>query len=335
MKTLAEPARIVAFKQTGGPEVIDIENVEVPAPNGGEVRIRPRFLGLNRADSMYREGQYVEPTNLPGRLGYEAAGIVEAIGTEVTHVQLGDVVSIIPAFSLHQYAMHGTLVLAPAYAVEKHPEGISLEEATALWTTYLTAYGLLVDTGQIESGQYVVINAASGGVGLSAIQITNAAGGIPIALTTSASKKEALLKAGAVHVIVTSEEDLLSELQVITGGSGVDIIIDAVGGPAFADLIKAAAYKARILVYGVLSPAPAPVSTMDILSKNLNILGFSVAGVNTDPVRLTAAKEFIYKGLAEGTLKPVIDKVFAFEDIVEAYRYLDSNKQVGKILVAL
>lgn len=335
IETKPKNARIVVFNQTGGPEVLEIQTVEIPAPKPHEVRIIPKALGLNRADSMYREGHYIEATELPGRLGYEAAGIVEAIGEDVTHVKVGDVVSVIPAFSLHQYAMHGELILVPAYAVEKHPESLGFEAAAALWTIYLTAYGMLIDTAKILPGQNAVINAASGGVGLAAIQIANAAGAIPIALTTSVSKKDALIKAGAAHVIVTGEQDVLKELSAITTGKGVNVILDAVGGLSFADLIKAAAPKGQILIYGTLSPDPAPVSTMDILSKNLNITGFTVADVNIDPVRLQAAKDFIYKGLDNGTLKPVIAKIFSFNDIVEAHRFLDSNKQVGKIIVTL
>ena len=331
----AQKARTLTFNQTGGAEVLNIETVEIAAPAANEVRIKTKALGINRADAMYRNGHYVEPTTLPGKLGYEAAGIVEAVGTDVTHVKIGDVVSIIPAFSLHQYGMHGELVLAPGYAVEKHPDGLSFVEAAALWTVNLTAYGLLIDTAKIQEGQYVVINAASSGVGLAAIQIANMAGTIPIALSISPSKKEVLLQAGAAHVVITSEQDLLSELDRITKGKGVNVFIDAVGGPAFADLVKSAAPRAKILVYGTLSVDPAPVSTMDILAKNLEIKGFTVADVNIDPQRLQAAKTFIYKGLESGQLKPVIAKTFSFDEIVEAHRYMESGKQVGKIVVTV
>ena len=331
----SQKARAVVFNQIGGPEVLTIESVSVPSPTAGEVRIQVKAIGINRADSMYRRGVYLEEPVFPARLGYEAAGIVEAVGANVSNVKIGDAVSVIPAFSLHQYAMHGELVLAPAYAVEKHPTFLSFTEAASLWTIYLTAYGLLRDRAQVREGQFVVINAASSGVGLAAIQTANAAGAISIALTTTSSKKEAISRVGAAHVIVTGEQDLLKEIAVITNGKGVDVAIDAVGGLAFSDLIKAAAPKGKILIYGTVSHEPATVATMDILSKNLNITGFTVADVNVDPARLQAAKDFIYKGLQAGKLKPVIAKTFPFEEIVEAHRFLESNKQVGKIVVTL
>lgn len=333
MKPIALKARAVVFHETGGPDVLRIEEIEVPAPGPGQVRIRPKAVGINRADSMYRSGKYVETTLLPGRFGYEAAGIVESVGPDVNDILPGEIVSVIPAFSLHDYAMQGELVLVPAYAIEKHPHSIDFIDAAALWTNYLAAYGALVDEGKLSKGQYAVINAASSGVGLAAIQIANAVGAVPIALTTSLSKKQALLNAGAKHVIVTNEQNLLDEQNLISGGKGIDVIIDAVGGIAFSELVSSAAYKGHIVIYGTLSSVPAPVSIMDILAKNLTIRGFTLADVLSDAERQNAAKNFIYNGIGKKLLKPTIAKTFPFDDIIEAHKFLESNKQVGKIVV--
>lgn len=335
METSAKNARTVIFDQTGEAEVLTVKNIPVPAPEKNEVRIKTKALGLNRADAMYRRGAYLEHPVFPAKLGYEAAGIVESVGADVHDVKAGDRVSVIPAFSLNKYAMHGELVLVPACAVERIPDWLDFKDAAALWSTYLTAYGLLVDQAQVTAGQYVLINAASSGVGLSAIQIANAAGAIPIALSTSSSKKQALLKAGAAHVIVTQDQDVASEVNSITNGKGANVVLDAVGGHDFSALLSSAAFKGKILIYGTLSPDTTNISTWDILRKNINISGFTVADVNADPARLQAAKEFIYQGLQTHRLHPVIAEEFHLDDMVEAHRFLESNKQVGKVIVTL
>lgn len=213
-------SRVVRFHELGGPEVLKIEEVEVSPPGKGEVQIRVKALGLNRAESMFRRGQYLEEPKLPARNGYEAAGTVAAIGPDVRGLQVGDAVSTIPAFSLNQYGMYGELVNAPAHAVTHHPASLSFVEASAVWMQYLTAYGALIDLAGLTSGDTVLIPAASSSVGLAAIQIANRVGAVPVALTRGSSKRDALAEAGAAHVIVTDEQDLVAEASKITGGGG-------------------------------------------------------------------------------------------------------------------
>ena len=141
--------RVVRFYQTGGPEVLKIETVDVPKPAAGEVRIAVKALGLNRAESMFRLGQYLEQPQFPARLGYEAAGTVESVGAGVSGLKPGDAVSTIPAFSQNQYGVYGDLVVVPAAAVAKHPPTLSWEEAAAIWMQYLTAYGALIDIAKL------------------------------------------------------------------------------------------------------------------------------------------------------------------------------------------
>jgi NADPH:quinone reductase-like Zn-dependent oxidoreductase len=335
MENFAKKARTVLFREIGEPDVLKIETIDIPAPGPMEVRVQVKAMGLNRADALYRRGIYLEDPIFPAKIGYEAAGIVEAVGNEVSDVNVGDIVSIIPAFSLHQYATHGELVIVPAYSVEKHPASISFEDAAALWSTYLTAYGLVIDSAKTEKGQYVVLDAASSSVALAAIQVVNAAGAIPIALTTSLSKKEALLEAGAAHVVVTSDQDAAAEIMRITTGSGAHVFLAAVGGPLLVEIISAMAPRGKIYLYGLLNPAPIILPAMEILAKTLSISGFMMGYINNDPALQTAAKAFIYDGLTSGKLKPIVAKTFSFEDFVAAHEYLESNKQVGKIVVTI
>src|SRR5271166_1092284 len=211
-------AKVVRFHETGGPEVLKIEELEVSPPAQGEIQIRIHALGLNRAESMFRCGEYFEDPKLPAHLGYEAAGIVAAIGPGVQGFKVGDAVSIIPSFSMNDYGFYGDLANAPVHAVTHHPTSLSWVDAAAVWMQYLTAYGALIDIAGLTNGDTVLIPAASSSVGLAAIQIANRVGAVPVALTRGSSKREELRKAGAAHVIVTEEQDLVDEALRITGG---------------------------------------------------------------------------------------------------------------------
>jgi NADPH:quinone reductase-like Zn-dependent oxidoreductase len=184
-------AHVVRFHQFGGPEVLRIEEVEVPPPAKGEVQINIKALGLNRAESMFRRGQYLEEPKLPARLGYEAAGTIAAVGPGVQGFKVGDAVSTIPSFSLNDYGLYGDLANAPAHAVTHHPASLSWAEAAAVWMQYLTAYGALIDIGKLAKGDTVLIPAASSSVGLAAIQIANKVGAVSVALTRGQSKRSA------------------------------------------------------------------------------------------------------------------------------------------------
>ncbi len=184
------------------------------------MQIRIHALGLNRAESMFRSGQYLEQPKLPARLGYEAAGTVAALGPGVTGFQVGDTVSTIPSFSLNDYGLYGELANAPVHAVTHHPASLSWVDAAAVWMQYVTAYGALIDIGRLSKDETVVIPAASSSVGLAAIQIANKVGAVPIALSRGSSKRQALLDAGAAHVVATGEQDLVKEIHRLTGGKG-------------------------------------------------------------------------------------------------------------------
>ncbi len=327
--------KIVRFKQTGGPEVLEIVEAPVPLPGSSEVRIRARALGLNRAESMWRSGKYIEDPILPARLGYEVAGVIEAIGEDVTDFALGDSVSTIPAFSQNQYGMYGELVLAPVFAVVKNPPSLSFEEAASVWMMFITAYGALKDQAGLIAGESVVIPAASSSVGIAAIQVANMIGATPIALTRTSAKREQLLRVGAKHVIVTDQEDLVSEVLRLTNGLGARVVFDPVGGPTFAKLLSASMAGATLILYGALSDEPTALPILEMLAKHITIHANTIWTTTGNPTRLDKAKAFVLRGLGSGELKPVIAKTFLFEEIIEAHRYLESNQQFGKLVVKL
>ncbi|MDE1146494.1 MAG: zinc-dependent alcohol dehydrogenase family protein [Azospirillaceae bacterium] len=327
-------ARVVRFCEYGGPEVLRIEDVDVPAPKPGQVQIQVKALGLNRAESMLRTGHYVEaPKSWPCGLGYEAAGVVAALGADVSGFTVGDAVSVVPADSQIGWPAYGELANFEQHLVVKHPPTLSWEEAAATWMQYVTAYGALIDLAGLGKGDFVAITAASSSVGLAAIQIARMVGATPIAVTRTHAKCPALLDAGAAHVVASAEEDLEARLKQIAGPTGVRVVFDPIGGPAFVPLTAAMSRGGILIEYGALSPEATPFPLFNVLGKSLTLRGYLYNEVTSDPERLNAAKAFIVDGLASGALKPIIARTFAFDDIAEAHRYLESNQQFGKLVV--
>jgi NADPH:quinone reductase-like Zn-dependent oxidoreductase len=327
-------ARVVRFHELGGPEVLRIETVEIPAPRPGEVQIRVKTLGLNRAEALLRRGMYIEAAPLPSGLGLEAAGLVERVGEGVAGFAPGDAVSVVPS-SMIRWPAYGELASFPAQLLVKHPPSLSWEEAAAVWMQYITAYGALIDIAALGRGDFAVITAASSSVGLAAIQIANMVGATAVAVTRTRAKKQALIEAGASHVIASAEEDLETRLRDIAGPEGVRVVFDPVGGPSFLALTAVMSRGGILIEFGGLSPEPTPFPLFAVLSKSLTLRGYLVNEIVGDLRRLEAAKAFILGGLASGALRPIIAKSFPFEQIVEAHRFLESNEQFGKIVVTV
>ncbi len=327
--------KIVRFHETGGADVLKIEDLPLTQPGEGEVRLKVEAIGLNRAEVMFRQGRYLDAPELPSRLGYEAAGIVDAVGPGTSDINIGDRVSTIPSFSMGKHGVYGESATVPGYAVARYPDNLSPTEGAAIWMQYLTAFGALIEIGRLKEGDVVVITAASSSVGLAAIQITKAAGSLAIATTRGADKKQFLLDAGADNVIVTNEEDLADTVMAITAGKRANLIFDAVAGPLLATLADAAASGAMILEYGALSPAPTIFPLLAALKKGLTVRGYTLFETVADAESLARGMEYIYRGLDSGALKPVIDRTFTLDAIVDAHRYMESNQQKGKIVVTV
>jgi len=327
--------KIVRFHETGDADVLRIEESPLTEPGEGEIRLKVEAIGLNRAEVMFRQGQYLEEPELPSRLGYEAAGTVDAVGPGVSDISIGDRVSTVPAFSIGKYGVYGESAIVPAYAAARYPDNLSPIEGTAIWMQYLTAFGALVEFGQVKKDDPVLITAASSSVGLAAIQITKAAGALAIATTRGAGKKQFLLDAGADHVIVTDEEDVAKRVMAITAGNGANTIFDPIGGPLLETLADAAAPGAIIFEYGALSPAPTPFPLFASLARGLTVRGYTLFEIVKDPERFARGKQYIYDGLQSGKLKPIIDRTFPLDAIVEAHKYMESNQQKGKIVVTV
>ncbi|MCZ0736945.1 zinc-dependent alcohol dehydrogenase family protein [Phreatobacter sp. AB_2022a] len=327
--------RVVRFHRHGGPDVLRIEEVEMPHPGPGEVQIRVKALGLNRAEALMRQGRYIQTPRLPSGLGLEAAGTVERLGAGVAGFAPGDAVSVVPPVSMERWPAYGELATFPMELVVHHPDALSFEQAAATWMAYVTAYGALIDIAGLGRGDVVVVTAASSSVGLAALQIARRVGATAVAVTRTSTKRMALLAAGAPHVVAAAEEDLAERLKAIAGPDGVRVVFDAVGGPLFGPLAASMARGGILIEYGGLSPEPTPFPLLDVLAKSLTFRGYLMHEIVGDPARLAAAKAFILDGLAAGAFRPTVARTFRFDAIVEAHRFLESNEQFGKIVVTL
>lgn len=327
--------KVVRFHEVGDADVLQLDEVIEREPRNNEVRIRVEAIGLNRAEVMFRRGEYLEDPSFPSRIGYEAAGTVEAIGKEVEGLSIGDRVSTIPSFSMGEYGVYGETAVVPAYAVAAFPENLTVAQGAAIWMQYITAWGALIHYAELQAEQTVLITAASSSVGLAAIQLAKSVDARVIATTRTSNKRPFLLDAGADYVVVTDEQDLEESVDAITSDNGVNVIFDPIAGPILESLANVAAYSATIFEYGALSAEQANFPLFAALAKGLTIRGYTLFEIVRRPKLLEQAKQFIYTGLQSEQFVPFIDRTFPLEQIVTAHEYMESNRQIGKIIVTV
>jgi NADPH:quinone reductase-like Zn-dependent oxidoreductase len=327
--------KIIRFHKIGGPENLVLEDVPSRQLEEGEVRLRVEAVGLNRAESLFFRGLYGEQPVLPSRVGYEAAGTVVSVDPGVDMAWMGKKVGTTGGSSQSQNGVLGEEAIVPVSSLAEYPANLSSIEGAAIWMQYLTAYGALIMHGRIAPGDFVVITAASSSVGIAAIQLTKDEGATAIATTRTSKKRDQLRALGADHVIATEEEDLPKRVAEITGGKGARIIFDPVAGPYIETLAAAAAFGGTIFEYGGLSMQPTPFPFMAALGKGLSVRGYTMREIRRDPRVLKTATQYIYDRLHDGRLKPKIAKTFPLAESADAYKYLESNEQIGKVVITI
>ncbi len=327
-------AKVVRIHTLGSPEVLELEDLEIGEPGPGDVRIRVEAVGLNRAEAMYRAGRYPVPCELPSRMGYEGVGIVEALGPGVAGHAVGDRVCVLPMTTPAQ-GLWAEQAIVPARVLLPAPPGLTPAEAASIWMQYMTAWAL-IEVAEIGIDDGVIVRAASSSVGIAAIQLANWAGSVSIACTRTSDKADALRAHGAAHVIATEEEDLVARVMDITRGKGARTAFDPVGGPYVDTLAQALAPRGILFVYGGLGEQPTPYPHWPCAMKGLSMRGWVASEIWNHPHRFKAAQEKILAGLAGGQLKPVIAREFhGLEQLAAANEFLESNQQVGKVVVTL
>ena len=292
-------AKIVQFHEKGGPEVLKLEEVTLLPVAENDVRLRVHAIGLNRAESMYRKGAYLQDYTWPSRLGYEASGVVEAIGKNVTGFAPGDAVSVVPgSISMASYGTYGEVADLPANRLTQNPDWLLHTDAAAAWIQYGTAYVGIVEIANLKAGETVMISAPSSSVGTAAIQIAKMVGAKPVAISTSPEKSDVLLGLGAVAVISPTDAELPKKIDDLSGGFGARVIFDAVGGGPRAALLQSAPSMGAVhVIYGSLSDKNMEMSAMTLYAKRMIVRGFQLFEATDDPSRRQAAIDFVFKGL--------------------------------------
>ncbi len=333
---MPDTVTIIRFHQFGDASVLKLDRLPLPSPGPGELRLRVKAIGLNRAEVMLREGKYVmHAGQLPSMLGFEASGVVEAVGEGVDLAWLGKTASCMPTFPPDRYGVYGEVAILPVSAMSTYPERLSFEQGASIWSQYLTAWGGLIYFGGLIKGASVLITAASSSTGVAAIQTVKAEGGIAIAATRTAVKRNELLALGADYVIVTDEEDLVSRVLEITEGRGARLVYDPIGGKQLEALVTASARSATIIEYGLLASEPTVLPLFTALVKYLTIKAYDVHELFSLPQQLEIARQYILRRLSDGSYTPYIAKTFPLTDIVEAHRHMESNAHIGKIVVTV
>jgi NADPH:quinone reductase-like Zn-dependent oxidoreductase len=321
------------FTGTGDASILRIVDVPPRAPGAGEVRIRVTSAGLNRADANYRAGKYLIRTPGESRSGFEGAGIVDAVGPGAPFT-VGDRVGVLPSsFDVVTEGAAAESMTVPAAVVVRTPGTIDDRDAGAIWMQYLTAWGALVEIAGVGPGDWVVVPAASSSVGIASIQLRGARGAKVIATTTSAEKVEALRRFDPDAIVDTRIEPYVERVQAITGGAGARVIFDPIYGPIVNDHIKAACREGIVFVYGVLDFTPLTLNAGGMLRKQIRLQGYTLGPMLADPARRARAVDVVTRHLEQRDFAPIVDAYFPLDAIQDAHRRLESNRQIGKVVV--
>jgi NADPH:quinone reductase-like Zn-dependent oxidoreductase len=340
--------RAVVITRHGPPEVLRVEGRPDPAVGPGEVRISVRAAGINFADTQARAGTYPDAPRPPCIVGYEVAGEVESVGEGVEGLAAGDRV-----LAGTRFGGYAELVTVPAHQVLPLPDSLSFEEGAAFPVNYGTAYAALVIMAGLKEGERALIHAAAGGVGIAATQIAKARGA-EVFGTASASKHEAIRAQGVDHPIDYRSLDFAEEVMRITGGDGVDVIIDAIGPSSFRKDYRILRQGGRLVMFGasevqtgerrdLRAVAKAltamPLATMPwwksaaILKENKGVFGLNMLNWWDREGSLDRLIEPLRAGLSSGELRPIVAEAFPFDRAADAHRLILERKNVGKVVL--
>src|SRR6266404_2045002 len=336
-------SKVVRFHEFGPAEVLKIENAEVHEPGPGEVRIKVAAIGMNFAEAMWRQNQYIETPKLPSGLGYEVSGTIDMLGAGVNGFRIGAKVATFPAHNQGDHPAYGEFAIVPAASVAPYPATLSDVEAASYWTAYLTGYFALVEIAKLAAGQTVLITAASSSTGLAAIQIAKAVGARVIATTRTSKKTATLRNARADVVVATEEENLVERVLAETDGKGVDLVYDAVAGKQLATLGRIIKQRGHLILYGLRGGGDLVAPLWDLWTKSIhfhlytvfNFTGSASLGLTREEAAVERAIAFINGGIEKGLFKPKVDRTFTLDDVVAAHRYMEAGAQIGKIVITV
>lgn len=313
--------KAVQVHQFGGADVLQYEEIAPPQPRPDEVLIRVKAAGINPVDVLYREGKLSIP--LPFIPGSDCAGIVEAVGREVRHVSVGDRVF---AGSVEQGA-YTELMKCRANLVFPLPRNMSYSQGAALFIPYFTAFRALVGYGRLQPGEVVLIHAATGGVGTAAVQIAKELGAEIIATGGSVEGRELLKTLGATHVVDHRQPDHYQAIMKLTGGKGIDVLIEIISGYFRSDLEVMAPFGRIVSVVGGMFELPVH----ELMHRDITLTGFEV--FNTPDSDNQAVAEWLTCHLEKGSFQPVIREEFPMDCVSAAHKLLARPGAAGKLIL--
>lgn len=323
-------ATIIRFHTTGGPDVLQREEVEVGQPGPGQVRLRHEAIGLNFADTYFRSGLY--PAPLPSGVGTEAAGVVEAVGEGVANVVVGDRVSYTGAHNT--LGAYSTERLIAASVLMKLPEGISCETAAAMTMRGLTASYLMRRIWPLQAGDTILLHAAAGGVGLIVSQWAKLLGLNVIGSVSSDEKAEVARAHGCDHVIVYKREDIAKCVREITGGVGAHMVIDSVGKSTFAASLDSLKRRGLLVCLGTASGPTPPFEAMQLAMKgSLYVTRPALADYIADPVERAELAGELFDHVATGRIKIEINQRYTLDQAAQAHRDLEAGRTTGSSII--
>jgi NADPH:quinone reductase-like Zn-dependent oxidoreductase len=336
--------RAIWIMKPGGPDVLRVRETPDPELRPGEVRVRVRACGLNFAEVMARQGLYPDAPKPPSVVGYEAAGVVEALGEGVTEPAVGTRV-----LALCRFGGHSDTLCVPAGQVLVMPDAMSFEEGAAIPVNYLTAYHMLFRVGGLRSGERVLVHMAAGGVGLAVLQLCRTVPGVVTFGTASASKHATIREEGCEHPIDYRTHDYVAEVMRLTNGKGVDIVLDALGGKDWKKGYELLRPAGRLIAFGFANMASGerrsyfnmvkqalsiPLFTpLGLMGTNRSIAGVNIGHLWDEQEMLTEELHALLDLYRKGSIKPRIDAVIPFERAAEAHRRIQDRKNVGKVVL--
>lgn len=324
--------RGVLIREPGGPDVLAVQEVPDPVPADGEILIRNRATALNRADVLQRMGFYPPPPGASEVPGLECAGEVEALGPGVTGIKIGERV-----FALLAGGGYAEKVTLPAEVAMPIPDCLDFEQAAAVPEVFTTAYDNLVNYGRIRKGDWALVHGGGSGVGTACIQLLKRLGASVAVTVGSKEKAERCLALGADAAINYKEEAFDEAARAVTGGRGVDVVLDIIGGAYLERNLKSLAPDGRLVIIGAMGGLQGEINLGLMLGKRLSI---QATTLRARPVEYKArlARQIeaeVLPGLADGSIVPVIDRVFDLSEVAEAHRLMESNAHFGKIVLRI
>jgi synaptic vesicle membrane protein VAT-1 len=336
--------RAVWITKAGGPAALAVRETADPEPGPGQVRVRVHAAGLNFAEVMAAQGLYPDAPKPPCVVGYEVAGVVDALGDDAPGPAVGSRV-----LALTHFGGHADVVCVPAEQVLPIPEAMSFEDAAAIPVNYITAYHMLFRVAGIRPGERVLVHMAAGGVGMAVLQLCRTVGDVEVFGTASAAKHEALRAEGCTHPIDYHTTDYAAEVRRLTGGEGVDIVLDALGGNDWRKGMKLLRPCGRLVAFGFANMtsgqrrrpahmasqlAGVPLLTpVGLMNHNRTVSGVNIGHLWGQVAMLREELQAILALWDAGSIKPHVDASYPFTEAAAAHQRILQRQNIGKVLL--